>query len=848
MRLVKATLLAGCAAATLLLAGCESTEEKAQRNYESAVELAAKGDTDRAEVVLRNVFKLNGEHHDARMLYAALMEQKGDFDQAFRHYALVVEQYPEEIEARIKMARIAIRGGSWDAASAVVDAARKIAPDNPDLVPLTIALDYSTATRRTDKDAAQAAVTKAQALLAADPGNYFGQQVVIDNLVREQKFSAALDQVDKALASDPKNLQFNQIKLSLLGQLQDMPGIGDQLRYMVETFPDDAEIRTSLVRWYLANNDPDGAESFVRSLVAKGGEAIPPRLALVQFLNQVRGMDVALAELDKLIAEGLDNDTFRVLKASMLFDKGDRQTGIVQIEELIAAQEPSEARRNMQTTLARMYIADGQVDKARALVESVLAEDAGDVNALKIKANWLIDQDQVRDAVLALRTALDQAPRDPETITLLARAYERGGNRELMVESLALAVDVSNAAPDETLRYSRYLIDNEKYLTAENVILRALRLDPGNIQLLQALSEVYLGMNDLPRAEQVATALRAMDTDQSRLLATAIQATVLQRSARTDESIQLMQTMVDEGQSKLAAQTVIIRTRLANGEVGEARAYMNELLAETPADSPDRTGIEFLNGALTATEGNYDGAKQIYRDILARDNSLEQVWRALVSTAVRQGNDAEAEAIVDESLVVLPDSANLRWIKAGLAEKNGRIDEAISIYEAVYAEDTSSTIIANNLASLISTHRSDDESLQRAYVIARRLRGLEIPAFQDTYGWISFRMGNQQEALENLEPAAAGLPNDPSVQYHLAKVYLAAGRTEEAAAKLQAAVDLWEGSTIPLAETARAELAAMSATPAAAPASSGTPAAPTAPAAPEAAPAAATPAAPAASQ
>ncbi|MBL9060380.1 MAG: tetratricopeptide repeat protein, partial [Mangrovicoccus sp.] len=124
----------------------------------------------------------------------------------------------------------------------------------------------------------------------------------------------------------------------------------------------------------------------------------------------------------------------------------------------------------------------------------------------------------------------------------------------------------------------------------------------------------------------------------------------------------------------------------------------------------------------------------------------------------------------------------------------------------------------------------DDESLQRAYVIARRLRGLEIPAFQDTYGWISFRMGNQQEALENLEPAAEGLPKDPSVQYHLAKVYLAAGRAEEAAAKLQAAVDLWAESKIPLAETARAELAAMSA-PAAIPAAAPAPAAPASPSA-----------------
>lgn len=809
MRIAKATLAAVLIASTLALGGCESTGEKAQRNYQEAVELVAKGDAERAKVVLRNVFKLNGEHRDARMLYASLLEQSGEPDQAFRHYNLVAEQYPDDFDARLHMARIAITLSNWDIAEAQVAAARKLDAENPALQPLIVAVDYSSATRRADAVAEQAAVERAQQILAADPANNFARQVVLDSLVRKERYSAALEQVDQALAVDPNNLQFNQIKLSLLGQLQDMPAVGEQLRSMVEAFPDNVEIRTALVRWYLANNDPDGAEAFVRGLVAKSGNAIPPRVALVQFLDRVRGVDAALAELDTLIAEGLDNDTFRVLKASLLFDKGDRAIAISQVEALVEAQEASEARRNMQTTLARMYLGDGQTDRARALVEQVLAEDSGEVEALKLKANWLIDEDQVRDAVLALRTALDQAPRDPETITLLARAYERGGNRELMVESLALAVEVSNAAPDETLRYARYLIENEKYTTAENVLLQSLRFAPTNTELLRSLSEVYFGLNDLPRAEQVVNALREIGTDEAVTLANGIQTVLLQRSARTDESIKLMQSMIDDGQAKLAAQTTIIRTRLANGELGEARAYMDELLAETPQDSEDRVGIEFLNGALTATEGNYDGARQIYRGILAQDPTLEPVWRALVATSVRQGQDDEAEAAVDEALVALPESSNLRWIKAGLAEKNGRIDEAITIYEALYEDDSSSTIIANNLASMITTYRDDDESLQRAYVIARRLRGLNVPAFQDTYGWISFRMGNQQEALENLEPAAAGLPDDPAVQYHLAKAYLAAGRTDEAADKLARAVELWEGSTLPVAEAARTDLAAL---------------------------------------
>jgi Flp pilus assembly protein TadD len=118
-------------------------------------------------------------------------------------------------------------------------------------------------------------------------------------------------------------------------------------------------------------------------------------------------------------------------------------------------------------------------------------------------------------------------------------------------------------------------------------------------------------------------------------------------------------------------------------------------------------------------------------------------------------------------------------------------------------------IIASNLASLITTYRDDPESLARATAIVRRLKGTSVPAFQDTYGWIAHRNGNHDEALTYLEPAAAGLPNDPVAQFHLAMLYLALGRTEDARRQLTHTLELAGDTSLPQLETARQALAGL---------------------------------------
>ncbi len=155
---------------------------------------------------------------------------------------------------------------------------------------------------------------------------------------------------------------------------------------------------------------------------------------------------------------------------------------------------------------------------------------------------------------------------------------------------------------------------------------------------------------------------------------------------------------------------------------------------------------------------------------------------------------------------------DLLWAQASFMEQAGDVDGAIGVYEQLRERAPNSDLIANNLASLLVTSRDDPETLDRAERMVRRLRGSDVPAFQDTYGWIAYRRGDLDQALEHLEPAAAQLTGDPMVQYHLGMTYAALDRTAEALEVLRRADTLaGEGATGPYLETLRAEIARLDA-------------------------------------
>jgi predicted Zn-dependent protease len=436
--------------------------------------------------------------------------------------------------------------------------------------------------------------------------------------------------------------------------------------------------------------------------------------------------------------------------------------------------------RTIKVGLARMQLAVGNSVAARALVEEVLADDSGNVEAVKLKATWLILDDQTGDAITLLRSAIDQNPRDASLMTLLAQAYERDGNRDLMGEMLSQAVDASGKAPAESIRYAQYLASDSKLVPAEGVLIDALRIAPGNVALLVPLGQIYVAMKDWPRADTVAQQLEAMNEPSAANDLAALRTAILEGQQKNAEASTYLEQLAGNEGANIDAKIAVLRNKLSNGQADDAVTYAAKLVA----DDPNNLDLQYINASVLAAAGQPAEAEAALKALLAKDPTRAPAWMGLFRL-VRQdpARAAEATKILDDALAAVPNSGELRWAKAGVLEASGDIEGAITVYEGLYKENSANPIIANNLASLLSNYRTDADSLKRAEVIARRLRGSNVPAYQDTFGWIAYQNGNFADAVTELEKAAAGLPDDPVVQYHLAMAYLAVDRKTDAQEK-----------------------------------------------------------------
>ena len=808
--------LATCSA--LALAACESDEDKAERFYQAGLTLLEQGDKERAVIELRNVFNHDGFHKEARMLYADLVLDLGRGAEAYGQYLRLVEQYPNEIEARVALTKMALAQNNWDEVTRHGEAAIAIAPDQPDVKAIDLTLKYRQAALDDDAEARRTVATEAAALLeeiraSGAPENDGLVRLVINNHMIDENVDEALVALEAALAQSPDAEDLHIIKLRLLARKQDIEGTGTQLKLMVEKFPENVQVKQALINWFLSQGDADSAEEFLRGEAGADTDAVEGHVQVVQLLQATKGADAARTELTRLrdANEGTENGRlYAGMLASMDFEAGERDKAIADVRAAVEASDEGAQKVRLQVILARMLESTGATEEARALVAEILEADATNVTALQMRAGWLISEDKPGEAIVALRTALDQNPRDSVTLTMMAQAHERDGDTNLVGERLALAMEASGNAVPETLRYARFLVSQDRAQVAITVLEDARRRSPGNAQLITTLANLHLQANDWAAARNLIAELKAFDTETALKTANELEARVLQGENRTEDSLALLQQQLTDASDASASEKIraigmIVQTQIRSGKPAAARDTLDKAMAENPG-SPD---LRLLSAALSAVEGNMAQSETLYRELIRDFPDSELPVRLLVNMLAGDGRIEESSAVLEAGLEALPGRPNLLWMKASYLERDGDFDAAIEIYEQLYEINSNSPVVANNLASLITTHRDDAESLARAANIVRRLRDSDVPAFQDTYGWIAYRRDNFEEAVTYLEPAAAGLPDDALVQYHLGMAYVAVNRPEDARAQLEKALKLAGDSPLPQFQTARETLAGL---------------------------------------
>ncbi|MEL0438419.1 tetratricopeptide repeat protein [Phycobacter sp. K97] len=775
------------------LAACQSSEERAEAYYQSALELLEEGDVERALIELRNVFDNNTLHREARRLYADLVLESGNVREAYGQYLRLVEQYPDAIDVRRLLAEIALDLNNFSEVTRHGTALYEAAPDVPEHQALMIFINYRDARQRQNNVDAGQEVEKAEALLDEHPKLSTALRILVDWHATSPSPMRAIPYLDRLLELYPDSQPLHMARLAVLQRAGETEEIGKQLHWLYERFPEDSVIADQLVLWYRAKRDFDTLETFLRDRAGDFDGPIAGHIAVVELLAQTRGRDAALAELNSLAEANGDTDLSRryALQAALLeFNAGEREQAIATMSRIVEEAEQVDLINEARISLSRMKAATGYADEARALVEEVLESDPGNVPGLVARAAWNIREDKLSEAITGLRQALDQDPRNSETLILLAEAHQKMGNIELAEQRLAQAVEVTNAAPREALIYGRYQIAREQLAAAEQVLTDSFRTF-GDLEVARLLGQVLLQRGDFEGARGILDRLANSENPNAAPLARALQAAIMFNQNRVEEGLAFLRQTADvEGENgEFVSALQILRVQMMSGRLEDARNQ----LAVMRSQFPENLALRLLEGNLAGLEGKPEEAIQIYQTLHDEHPDQPIVLQRLYSSLRENGRGDEAKAILQAGLERQPDAHPLLMLRAYELELEQQEEGAIEVYERLYKEDPDSLIVANNLASMLAMHRDNPEDVKRAYTIAQRLNGTKIPAMLDTLGWVQTLNGEYDAAILNLQAAVRGLPNNPTVAFNLAQAYAKAGRIEEARAELQRGFDLADG-------------------------------------------------------
>jgi tetratricopeptide (TPR) repeat protein len=513
--------------------------------------------------------------------------------------------------------------------------------------------------------------------------------------------------------------------------------------------PIESDLRTS-------TRPVDGESELVYLLLAAelAGQRGQYDLALKNYLQVARRQaDPRIAERATQIALYL-KDTDKALEAATLWSERDPKN--------VAALRVS----------AMLLLRAGQVDEAVERFRTLLAMPNADLESVLIDLVKGLDEVPKEEALKAMRQLVEAFPKTAEMHFAYALLASGKGEHQLALEetqrALALHPDWSRARLLQAQVMSQ-MGDSE---AARDAVQRALKNDPGNQRLRLIYSQFLAKTGDFKAAER----------ELSRILQ--------KEPGNHDARFSLASTLMETGQLERAKQEFLA---LTENPKWQSQAYFYLGLIEAKQDHLENSLRWFERidsgplqfdaqvNAITAliNLGRTGEARQRLGEV--RKSFPNEALRLYLLEAELLSKNKDYEAAFDlltGALDELPGQMELLYARALVAEQLDRFEVLETDLRAVLEKNPSD---ANALNALGYTLADRDIRLEEAKGYLDRAIALkpDDPAIMDSYGWLQYRLGDKQSALDYLR-RAYDLVRDPEIGAHLGEVLWESGKRQEA--------------------------------------------------------------------
>jgi tetratricopeptide (TPR) repeat protein len=625
-----------------------------------------------------------------------------------------------------------------------------------------------------DSDLLKQAETRLRTLIETVPVTAEMLNILAFTELRMGKTEDAVRNLEQALAKAPQELNSSvMLSLAKLGQ-EDFAGAEEVLKKACENAPGSAEARVILARFYHSRGRLVDAETQIRRAL----EIKPDHSQALMDLGRMQSAAGKKAEAEEIFKRlSLSGEkSYRPVYALFLYQDGRRGEAVQEFERLVKL-DPED--RMARTRLITAYGAVNRKADAEKVIAAALAKNSRDLEALLQRAEIYVAEGKYVEAEADINQVVRLKPDAAEVRYTLARLQKARGNAYSYRLELAKALEVNPYLLPVRLELSQALVANKSARAALNLLGQTPESQRELTPLVVQRNWVLWALGDRDAMRKgIDEALK-----RERAPALLIQDGMWKLRARDFQGARAaLEEALKVNPGDLQALAALHETYTAEKKPGIALERVKELAAAQPKSAP----VQDFLGMLLLANGDWRQARSAFTAARKADPAFVRADLSLVQldAAERKWDDAvnKLEAIVSSD----QRNTTARLWLGNLQVVKGNHQAAIQHFQKVVDSEPGNAQALNNLAYLLSEHANrTDEALklaQRAVELAP-----QVAPYNDTLGWILYRKGVFNTAIQHLERAAAG-KSDVVWKYHLAMAYAKGGQKARGQATLEEAL------------------------------------------------------------